>query len=274
MTITQPEIKKYLKSAVEVAKGAGIILSKYWGKLSNIEEKSHAGNLVTEADRESEKLIVDLLHQRYPTHAIYAEESGQLFTDLLGTSNEFIWIIDPLDGTTNYTHQFPMVSISIALIYKGEPIIGIVYNPILKDFFYAIQGGLTYMNGHPVQVSQVSKLENSLLVTGFAYDRRENPDNNYAEFCKLTHITQGVRRLGSAALDLAYVAAGTFDAYWERGLEPWDMAAGILLVQQAGGQVSGYDNAPFDLYSGRIIASNGLLHRQLSEALTEAVAKF
>lgn len=270
MSLSSNEIKSYLQIAIEASEGAGEVLKRYWGRLDVVEEKDHPGNLVTEADRESEKLIVDMLHSCYPTHTIFAEESGTLFADVVGSDSDYTWMVDPLDGTTNYTHQFPMVSISIALLYKGVPVVGVVYNPILKEFFHAAKGSMAYMNGRPIEVSKVSTLQNSLLVTGFAYDRRENPDNNYVEFCSLTQVSQGVRRIGSAAIDLAYVAAGRFDGYWERGLMPWDLAAGVLLVEQAGGVVSGYRGAPFDLYSGRILASNGVIHSHLSQALADA----
>lgn len=268
MTLPTPqELEDFLASALEAAFGAGKILRKYWGNLSSIEEKGHSGDLVTIADRESEEYIIELLHARYPAHAILAEESGSQFAEIQGVNTKFIWTIDPLDGTTNYTHQFPMFAVSIALLYENIPLIGVVYNPIIGELFHAVRGQGAYLDAMPISVSKVSELPYSLLVTGFAYDRRENPDNNFSEFCHLTQLSQGVRRIGSAALDLAYVAAGRFDGYWERGLKPWDVAAGILLVEEAGGCISGYKDAPFDLYSGRILASNKLLHAALSKAL-------
>lgn len=272
MTLPTPkELEEFLTSALEAAFGAGNILRKYWGNLSKIEEKSHSGDLVTIADRESEKFIIELLHARYPAHAILGEESGALFTgtEIEGSTSKFIWIIDPLDGTTNYTHQFPLFAVSIALVHENTPLVGVIYAPISGEVFHAVKGQGAYLDNMPISVSKVSKLSYSLLVTGFAYDRRENPDNNFSEFLHLTQLSQGVRRLGSAALDLAYVAAGRLDGYWERGLQPWDVAAGILLVEEAGGCISGYKEVPFDLYSGRILASNKLLHAALSEALLE-----
>lgn len=265
--LSSQELEDFLASALEAAIGAGDILRNYWGNIPQIEEKSHAGDLVTIADRESEKFILDLLHARYPSHAMLAEESGSTFPKIEEANNPFTWVIDPLDGTTNYTHQFPFFSVSIALMYEHKPIIGVVYNPITGEIFHAVKGQGAYLDSMPIAVSKIASLSNSLLVTGFAYDRRENPDNNFAEFCKLTQLTQGVRRLGSAALDLAFVAAGRFDGYWERGLKPWDVAAGILLVEEAGGCVSGYKGAPFDLYSGRILAANKMIHEALNQAL-------
>lgn len=264
---TSQELEEFLTSALEAAFAAGNILRQHWGKLSHIEEKSHPGDLVTIADRESEKLIIEILHARYPDHEILAEESGALFALTGGVKSKYTWTIDPLDGTTNYTHQFPIVAVSIALLYEHTPLIGVVYNPIIGELFHAVKGQGAYLDAMPITVSKVSELSYSLLVTGFAYDRRENPDNNFVEFCNLTQLTQGVRRMGSAALDLAYVAAGRFDGYWERGLKPWDVAAGILLVEEAGGCISGYKHTPFDLYSGRILASNKLIHAALSQAL-------
>lgn len=265
----QPELENYLADALEAALGAGEILRRYWGNLSLIEEKGHPGDLVTIADRESERYIVDFLHERYPSHAFLGEEYGSRFTGSEKEGAPFTWIVDPLDGTTNYTHRFPMIAISIALVQGEVPLIGVVYNPIGRELFHAVKGQGAFLDALPVSVSEVSELPYSLLVTGFAYDRRENPDNNFSEFCRLTQITQGVRRMGSAALDLAYVAAGRFDGYWERGLKPWDVAAGVLLVQEAGGLVTGYKQTPFDLHSGRILASNKLIHAALSEALLQ-----
>lgn len=264
---TSQELEDFLASALEAAFGAGIILRQYWGNLSHIEEKGHPGDLVTIADRESEKFIIDFLHSRYPSHALLAEESGSQFAMMEGVDAKYTWVIDPLDGTTNYTHQFPMISVSIALLYEQMPLVGVVYNPILGELFHAVKGQGAFLDAMPIAVSKVTELQYSLLVTGFAYDRRENPDNNFSEFCNLTQLSQGVRRIGSAALDLAYVAAGRFDGYWERGLKPWDVAAGILLVEEAGGCISGYKDASFDLYSGRVLASNKLLHPALSKAL-------
>lgn len=270
MTMPGPkELEDFLTSALEAAFGAGDILRKYWGNLSTIEEKTHPGDLVTIADRESEKYIIDLLHTRYPAHAILGEESGSLFTEIENKLAKYIWIIDPLDGTTNYTHQFPLFAVSIALVYENTPLVGVIYAPISGEVFHSVKGQGAFLAGKPISVSKVSELSYSLLVTGFAYDRRENPDNNFSEFFRLTQLSQGVRRLGSAALDLAYVAAGRFDGYWERGLQPWDVAAGILLVEEAGGRISGYKETTFDLYSGRILASNKHLHAALSEALLE-----
>ncbi|MBA3604072.1 MAG: inositol monophosphatase [Parachlamydiaceae bacterium] len=264
---SEQELEEFLASALEAAASAGIILRQYWGKLLTIEEKSHPGDLVTIADRTAEERIIELLHERYPHHAILAEESGARFVSADKDGSEFTWAIDPLDGTTNYTHQFPMVCISIALLYGDRPIVCVVYNPIIGELFHATKGGGAFLDAMPMKVSTVSEIGKSLLATGFAYDRTVNVNNNLAEFSKLTLYSQGVRRMGSAALDLAYVAAGRLDGYWETNLQPWDVAAGILLVTEAGGQVTDYDTSPFKLYSGRILATNKALHQPLSAAL-------
>lgn len=268
-SIPKHDLESLLEDALFAASSAGEILRKHWGKLETIKEKTHPGDLVTIADLESEKIIIDILHNKYPDHSILAEESGVQFLNQEKETNDFTWAIDPLDGTTNYTHQFPMVCVSIALLYKDEPQIAVVYNPILDELFYAKKGHGAYLNSVRINVSNVTEVSKSLLATGFAYDRRLNPDNNLPEFCRLTLISQGVRRMGSAALDLAYVAAGRLDGYWEQGLKPWDIAAGALLVEEAGGLVSDHDCSSLKLYSGRILAANKRLNPELSQALLE-----
>lgn len=261
------ELDRYLETALKAVKSGSKALIKYWGKLSNIREKTFAWDLVTEADKESETLILKTITKTHPEHCILAEESGYAAHVEGSHESPFLWVVDPLDGTTNYTHQYPMVSISIALLKDKQPILGVVYNPIFKELFIAVKGRGGSLNGRRIQVSKTLKVNRSLLSTGFAYDRRMHSDNNYAEFCRLTSISQGVRRGGSAALDLAYVAAGRLDGYWERGLQPWDLAAGILLVEEAGGRVTSYSNEPFDLFDGRVLATNGVIHQELSALL-------
>ena len=221
--------------------------------------------MVTEADKAAEAAILEVLHQRVPDHKILAEESGQLGN----TDSEYLWVIDPLDGTTNYAHNYPMSAVSVGLMQAGVPIVGAIFDPFRQELFRAVQGGGATCNRQPIRVSQTKELDKSLLVTGFAYDRRQTTDNNYAEFCYLTHLTQGVRRSGSAALDLAYVACGRFDGLWERGLSPWDIVAGLVLVAEAGGQITAYDGSPLQIESGRVLATNGHLHAQLSNALQQ-----
>ena len=254
----------FLDIATEAALAAGVVLQDYLGKLEDaITEKGRPGDLVTAADKASEQVILEVLRRHFPQHSILAEESGKLGNQ----DNEFLWAIDPLDGTTNYAHQYPCFAVSIGLLINGVPKVGVIYDPFRDELFRAAAGLGATRNRRPIQVSQTAELSKSLLVSGFAYDRRETPDNNYAEFCHLTHLTQGVRRDGAAALDLAYVACGRVDGYWERGIAPWDVVAGIILVQEAGGNVTAYDGTPIKIESGRILATNGYLHDSLSQEL-------
>jgi myo-inositol-1(or 4)-monophosphatase len=260
------DIQKFLTVATQAAQAGGDVLQGFWGKLENIQEKT-PGNLVTEADTGSERMVLDILKAAFPEHRILAEESGASGE----INSSYVWAVDPLDGTTNYAHHFPVFSVSIGLLYEGQPIVGVVYNPITDELFTAGLGLGAFLTqnelAQPIRVSKTSEVADSLLASGFAYDRTKVKDNNYAEFCHFTQVTQGVRRLGSAALDLAYVAAGRFDGYWERGLSPWDIVAGIVLVLEAGGQVSSYDQTALNIASGRVLATNGLLHEAMSQTL-------
>ncbi len=263
INMMNPDLQTFLDIATLAAEAGGAVLQSYWGNLKQVQQKGRVGDLVTEADKASETVILEILNRHVPDHGILAEESG-----ILGNTNSpYLWAIDPLDGTTNYAHQYPCSSVSVGLLIDGVPQVGVVLDPSRQELFQAATGLGATCNRQPIQVSKTDSLSSSLLVTGFAYDRRETRDNNYAEFCHLTHLTQGVRRSGSAAIDLAYVASGRFDGYWERGLSPWDMAAGVVLVQEAGGKITAYDSQPFDIKSGRILASNGALHPALSDAL-------
>lgn len=262
----QSLLPNWIDMSIEIAQQGGVILKEHWGKLQSIQEKGWAGDLITEVDRKSEDLIIQQIQKFFPSHSILAEESGQV---VIKKEADFLWLVDPLDGTTNYTHQYPLVAVSLGLLYQGQPILGVVYNPIMEELYLAAHQLGATLNGASIKVSQVSSLPNSLLGTGFAYNRRETSDTNYAEFCYFTHLTQGVRRGGSAALDLAYVAAGRLDGYWEQGLKPWDIAAGIVLVKEAGGSVSDYDLNPLQLESGRILATNGFLQQTISQELTD-----
>lgn len=264
--MTEPnreQLQIFLDVAILAAQAAGTVLKSYWGNLKNIQEKGRSGDLVTEADKASEAVILEVLRRHLPDHGILAEESGSLGD----TSSQYLWAIDPLDGTTNYAHQYPFSAASIGLLIDGVPSVGAVFDPFHDELYCAAKGLGATCNGLPIQVSQISQLNQSLLVTGFAYDRRETADNNYAEFCHFTHLTQGVRRSGSASIDLAHVACGRLDGYWERGLSPWDITAGIVLVQEAGGMVTAYDRSPIEIKSGRILATNGQLHEKMSQEL-------
>jgi myo-inositol-1(or 4)-monophosphatase len=257
------QLQIYLDIATIAAQAAGTELQHYWGNLTDVREKGRPGDLVTEADRAAEKAVLEVLTRHFPDHAILAEESGVLGNP----DSRYQWAIDPLDGTTNYAHQYPVFAVSIGLLIDGVPQVGVVYNPIRQELFQAATGLGATLNRRAMRVSQTTELSRSLLVTGFAYDRTETPDNNYAEFCHLTHITQGVRRAGSASLDLADVACGRVDGYWERGLSPWDIAAGIVLVREAGGRVTAYDQSDLAIRSGRLLATNDRIQAELSQEL-------
>ncbi len=255
-------LETFLDIATEAALAGGAVLQSYFGKLEDVQEKGRPGDLVTEADKASEAAVLSIIRRHFPEHGILAEESGRM-----GSGEEYLWAIDPLDGTTNYAHQYPFFAVSIGLLIQGVPQVGVIYDPFHQELFRAAKGLGATRNRRPMSVSQTGELRRSLLVTGFAYDRCETIDNNYAEFCHLTHLTQGVRRGGSASMDLAYVACGRLDGFWERGLSPWDMAAGVVIVEEAGGRVTAYDGSPFVIESGRILATNGFIHEAHSQEL-------
>jgi len=266
MSSPSPEqLQTLLEIATEAALAAGAVLQSYWGNLESVEEKGRPGDLLTAADKAAEATILEILHRHFPHHSILAEESGQLGEQ----QSEYLWAIDPLDGTTNFAHQYPFFASSIGLLIDGIPQVGAIFDPFHQELFRAASGLGATRNRRPIKVSQTKELSKSLLVTGFAYDRHQTNDNNYAEFCHLTHLTQGVRRSGSASLDLAHVACGRLDGYWERGLSPWDITAGIIIVQEAGGKVTAYDGSPLQINSGRILATNGQIHNSLITELVQ-----
>jgi myo-inositol-1(or 4)-monophosphatase len=262
-------LRNFLEIATEAALAAGAIVLDNWGKVTGIEEKGGAGDLVTAVDRLAEREILEILTRHFPDHAILAEESGKIKE----MDTEYLWAVDPLDGTTNYAHGYPASVVSIGLLIGGVPRVGAVYNPFRNELFRAATGLGATLNRRPVRVSDTDDLSKSLLVSGFAYDRRQTTDNNYAEFCYLTHLTQGVRRSGSAAMDLTDVACGRLDGYWERGIQPWDIAAGSVILIEAGGKVTSYTENPLLIEpGGRILATNGHIHTPLSQALQRASA--
>ena len=246
----------------DVAKESAIIgndiLKKNYNKIQTISSKGRKGDLVTNVDLEVENRIKEYLSDKTPNISIHAEESGKLTK-----SSELIWCIDPLDGTTNYSHGYPFFGTSIGLLYKNIPILGAISVPYLNQLYSGCIGNGSFCNDQKIFVSNPSSLSESLLVTGFSYDRFEIEDNNYAEFCYLTHKTRGVRRGGAAAIDLAFVASGKVDGYWERGLEIWDLAAGAIIVKEAGGYLSDYPSGDFNLSTGRILACSPSLEKEL-----------
>ena len=244
-----------------VAVEAGSLLRERLNDLHTVQYKGEI-NLVTEADRLSEGLIVERIRRTFPGHDILAEETPETTK-----GSGFRWIIDPLDGTTNYAHGYPTFCVSIALEVEGEICLGAVYNPMLTELFVAERDGGAFLNGRRLAVSRTAKLSRSLLATGFPYDLRENRNNNFTYYRAMAMNAQAVRRAGSAALDLAYVAAGRFDGFWELRLMPWDTAAGWLLVTEAGGAVTELRGDPYRLHSPHILASNGLIHGQMTGIL-------
>jgi myo-inositol-1(or 4)-monophosphatase len=249
-----------LNFAIQTARDAGRILAERMGRSIQITNKGDI-DLVTEADLAAERLIVERIKSYYPRHAILAEESGS--SHLEGQpKSEYLWIVDPLDGTTNYAHGYPCFCVSIALEHNGVLEIGVIYDPTRDETFAAERGEGATLNGRRIRVSEIDDLNRAMLCTGFPYDVRDRGDfaRHFANF--IMHA-QAVRRDGSAALDLAYVACGRFDGFWEEGLRPWDVAAGVLLIEEAGGRVSRYDGTAFDIYTPPIIVSNGLLHDEM-----------
>jgi myo-inositol-1(or 4)-monophosphatase len=252
-----------LDFAIQTARDAGRILAERFGRKIEISNKSEI-DLVTESDLASERLIIDRIKTYYPRHSILAEESGASNPD--ENQSGWRWIIDPLDGTTNYAHGYPCFCVSIALENQGRMEIGVVYDPIRDEMFAAERGQGASLNGRRIAVSQTRSLGSALLCTGFPYDVRER--NEFARhFASFIMHAQGVRRDGAAALDLAYVAAGRFDGFWEEGLKPWDVAAGALIIEEAGGRITNYLGGPLDIHKPPVVASNGLIHDQMREVL-------
>jgi myo-inositol-1(or 4)-monophosphatase len=253
-----------LNFAIQTARDAGRILADRVGRALQVSNKGDI-DLVTESDLASEKLIIDRIRTHFPRHAILAEESGEA-TIAGDVKSEWKWIIDPLDGTTNYAHGYPVFCVSIGLERDGRMELGVVYDPIRDELFAAERGQGATLNDRRMRVSSVEELNRAMLCTGFPYDVRERP--HFAlQFSNFTMKAQAVRRDGSAALDLAYVACGRFDGFWEDGLNPWDVAAGVILVEEAGGQVSDFHGQQLDIYTPKVLVSNGLIHEQMMEVL-------
>jgi myo-inositol-1(or 4)-monophosphatase len=246
----------FLPAIAEIASEAGALLMQHFQQHVKVEYKGEA-DLVTIADRQSEALIRERIRERWPMHDILGEEEG-----LRDTGSDYRWYVDPLDGTTNFAHGFPVFCVSMALEYKGERIAGVVHDPTRNETFAAEKGSGAFLNQRRIQVSKASKLSECLLATGFpSHKRHKNP--NIFFYHQITLRTHGVRRAGSAALDLCCVACGRFDGFWEFNLNPWDTAAGVLIVEEAGGKVTDFRGGPFQLDSRETMASNGLVHEAL-----------
>ena len=253
-----------LNDLINISKEAGQLIKEKFGKNLEIEFKTNELNLVTEADKASEKLITDFINKKYPSHGILAEEGSEF-----NTSAEYLWVIDPLDGTTNFAHGLPIFSVSIGLQKNGKTIAGIVYD-INQNIIYAAElGSGATANDKKIKVSTNSNLAHSMLVTGFPYDVKDNPDKAFERFITMIKSSRAVRRLGSAAIDFCYVAKGVFDGFWEVHLHPWDVCAGKLIVEEAGGVITDFDGEEIDIYSKRILCSNGKIHSTMIKKLKE-----
>ena len=252
---------RFLEAAQESAERAGGMLRKNIDASRKIEYKG-AVNLVTNFDRQAQQIVFEHLSSRFPEHDFLAEE------DLCEEKgSEFRWIIDPLDGTTNYAHRFPIFCVSLALELNGQITLGVIYDPMRDEMFSAVRGKGATLNGKQVSVSLERELDKSLLSTGFPYDVRESKENNLDHFRHFVTRTQAVRRCGAAAIDLCYIACGRFDGFWELKLSPWDVAAGALIVEEAQGRVSDFQGDEFSIYGREILASNNLIHDQMIAVL-------
>lgn len=253
----------YLETAMEIAREAGALLANYYERRPAYELKGEF-DLVTEADRNSEKLVVERLRAHFPSHAIVAEEGGGV-----KNSSEYTWYVDPLDGTTNFAHSFPMFNVTLGLARAGEVIAGVVYDPIRQEMFSAERGAGAYLNSRRIRVSGAKKLADSLASTGFP-SRKRHANVNIHFYYQLAMATHGVRRTGSAAIDLAYVSCGRLDFFWEFGLNPWDMAAGTLLVEEAGGRVTDMNGGAHSVVASKnLLVDNGAVHDEVLEIFGE-----
>lgn len=251
--------------AMEAAQQAGKLVRERIGSISQeeISQKSFS-DFVTKVDLESEKTIINNIKKHFPNHQIMAEESSKDYKKA-----DYLWIIDPLDGTTNFIHSFPFIAISIALMYKGELIIGVIHDPLRNETFYAESGSGAFLNGKKIKVSSIKKPESSLIATGFPFRNKQYIEKYVKIFHRMLHSVNDLRRAGAAAIDLAYVACGRVDGFFEYALSPWDIAAGTVLIKEAGGVVSDFDGDNNYLLTGNIIAGNPVIHKFLSEKLKE-----
>lgn len=247
-----------LEKTIEIAKEAGEIIRDGFGENISIEFKTDEANLVTNVDKAAEKIITDFIKTEFPTHSILAEESGEN-----NNNSEYKWVIDPIDGTTNFAHALPLFCVSIGVQKNDETIIGVIYDVMRNVVYSTEKGSGSFENGKKITVSKNSNLARSVLVTGFAYERGDEFKDAIKIFGSFLNKTRAVRRLGSAALDLCYVASGVFDGFWEANLSPWDVCAGMLLVEEAGGKVSNFSNQPVDIYSNQLLATNALVNDEM-----------
>lgn len=253
-----------IEKIINISKEAGEIIREGFGKNISIEYKSGENNLVTEIDKASEKHIINFIRKEFPFHSILAEEGGGV-----KKNSEYIWVVDPLDGTTNFAHGLPIFSVSIGVQKQNKTIAGVVYD-VMRDVVYAAETGSGATgNSNRLAVNSNDKLNHSLLVTGFPYNKAENPEGAFERFIAFTKKARGIRRLGSAAIDFCYLAAGVFDGFWEVYLHPWDICAGKLIVEEAGGIVTDFNGNDIDIYTRKILASNGKIHPAMLDVMRE-----
>jgi len=252
-----------LKVAIEAANAAGEVLMKHLGRLRDVRYKS-VRDPVSEADKESETLIAGIIRDAFPAHGFLGEEDSSWEPSTKGGPR---WIVDPLDGTVNYAHAYPCFCVSIALETDGELILGVVHDPLNRETYTASRGNGAFLNGEKIRVSGTDELIRSLVVTGFPYDTAENTGDIFRDIRNMVRYTQGVRRDGAAALDMCYLACGRFDGFWEPRLHPWDTAAGVVIVEEAGGKVTDYRGGPYTPYMDNILATNGLIHDEMVRVL-------
>ena len=251
-----------LDKVIYIAREAGEVLRSGFGKNFSIEYKTNVANLVTEYDKKSEKIIIDFINKEFPTHSVLAEESG-----MHDSSGEYLWVIDPLDGTTNFAHGLPIFSVSIGVQKNGEMICGVIYDVMRDAMYSAEKGSGSFCNRRKLGVSTNDDLHKSVLVTGFPYNVHENPDFAYERFAAFLRVARAVRRLGSAAIDMCYVAEGVFDGFWEVSLNAWDMAAGMIIVEEAGGVITDFSGNPTNIFGKQILTSNGNVHKAMIDTL-------
>jgi myo-inositol-1(or 4)-monophosphatase len=261
------DLKIYLDAAAGAAEKAGQFLLEGLNQKKTISYKGQV-DLVTAYDKKSEEIIFEELSRHFPDFSFMAEE-------VINRDNksDYCWVVDPLDGTTNFAHGLPIFCVSVALTFRGEVVAGVVFDPTRQEMFMAGQGGGAFLNGRPIRVSRTEELDKSLLATGFPYDVRTSPNNNLDHFSRFAVRAQAVRRCGSAALDLCYVACGRFDGFWEMKLKPWDLAAGSLIVREAGGITTDFQGQPFTLRHSDIVASNGLIHKEMLDVISQGLVK-
>ncbi len=252
---------KYTKVAIQAAYASGILIKRSVGKIADISFKGR-DNIVTNVDKASEKLIIKMILSAFPDHSILSEESSPV-----NSGSRYRWVIDPIDGTTNFAHAFPFFCVSIALEDNGSIILGVVYDPMRDEIFIAEKGRGATLNGKKIGVSRIDKLGRSFLATGFSYGIT-GKDRNITHFRNLLVKTQAIRRAGSAALDLCYVACGRFDGFWEMNLHPWDVAAATLIVEESKGRVTKFDGKPYSHYDKNILATNSRIHNQMVKSLS------